>query len=349
MAQVMKKAVGLDIGTSSVKIVELSKSEDKIVLEKFGVEEIAPQASEGEGAEENNNKALVEAVSKVKEKSGIKETDVIAAVSGQSVIVRYIDLPKMTEEELKSTIRYEAEQYIPFNIDDVMLDYQVLQETSEGEKKMNVLLVAAKKDLVENKIRIIEKAGFSPILIDVDSFALINAFEATQKDVNKEDVVALVNIGAQITNINVIKGGISYFTRDVSLAGNNITEYIVKNKNVAPEEAEKIKRDASAKIEDKNLKGLLDDLAGEIQLSFDYYENQAVEKGISKIYFSGGTVKLSGVDNYFAEGLGIPVEIWDPFKGVGWEDSSSLEQVRELGPFLSVGIGLALRMDDVYG
>lgn len=327
--------VGLDIGSQMVKLVEIEKdSEGKKKLSRFALAKV-DSGDEGKAA----------AIKKVKEESGIENNQVAVSVSGQSVIVRYIDLPEMSEEETRSAIKYEAEQHIPFNIDEVTLDFQILEKFPET-KKMRVLLVAAKKDLINNQLALIKSAGFIPTFIDVDSFALINSFESQGAG---EEVAALVNIGAQLTNINIISGGVPCFTRDVPLAGHNVTEVVKKSLDIDSEAAEK------QKLEEGNLTGdsplslalhaALEDLTGEIRLSFDYCENQTLGKAINKVYVSGGGARLQGLEEFLSKSLGLPAQIWNPFKNLELNSALAGEELNKLAPLLAVAVGLALRED----
>ena len=221
-----KSVVGLDIGSSSVKAVELSRRgrSKEFELTHLGV---APMPAEAivQGAFLNSS-AIVEAIREAIEKAKIRTKNVAAAVSGHSVIVKKVSLPAMTRDELDEQIRWEAEQYIPFDVNEVNLDFQILNGGG-GEGQMEVLLVAAKKDLVDDYVQVIREAGLVPAAIDVAAFAVENAFEANY-DVRPDEVVALVNIGAQVVNINIISNGAPAFTRDITTAGNQYTEEIQK-------------------------------------------------------------------------------------------------------------------------
>ena len=234
-----KSIIGLDIGSSSVKAVEISKKGKgkDFELTHLGVAPLPPEAIV-QGAFLNSS-AIVDAIREAVEKAKIKTKQVAAAVSGHSVIVKRVSLPAMTREELDEQIRWEAEQYIPFDVNEVNLDFQILDDEG-GEGQMDVLLVAAKKDLIDDYVQVIGEAGLTPAVVDVAAFAVENSYEANY-DTEADKVVALVNIGAQVVNINVIADGVPTFTRDITSAGNQYTEEIQKALSISFEEAERIK------------------------------------------------------------------------------------------------------------
>ena len=236
--------VGLDIGSSAVKAIELvSKGRDKgFELRSLGIAPI-PNEAIVQGAFLNSS-AIVDAIGEAIEAGRIKTKQVAVAVSGHSVIVKKVSLPAMTRDELEDQIQWEAEQYIPFDVNEVHLDFQIL-DTSEGEGQMDVLLVAAKRDLVDDYVQVIQEAGLLPAAVDVAAFAVENAFEMNY-EAAPDEVVALVNIGAQVVNINVIENGIPAFTRDITTGGNQYTEEIQKSLSISFEEAERIKLGGNA-------------------------------------------------------------------------------------------------------
>ncbi len=328
---------GLDIGSHTVKVVEIKEGPEGRELVGFALSEIAPGSSGGE-------EAVTEAIRRVMGESKIETDRVVTAVSGQSVIVRHIELPRMSKEEAKNAIKYEAEQHIPFDIKEVTIDFQMLEEASDP-KKIDVLLVAARNDLIDSHLKLIQAAGLKPVVIDVDSFALVNALEASRG--KKEEAVALVNMGAKLTNINIVRDGTSYFTRDISLAGNNLTKAIQESLDLDVPQAEKLKKEEGEAGGDSPLSNalnpILKDLVSELRLSFDYYENQALERTTNRILFSGGSARLKNLDKFLTEALGIPAEIWNSLDGLGVSSDINKERLTDAVPLLAVGIGLALR------
>lgn len=329
-----KTRVGLDIGSFSIKAVEvIEKPKGVLELLKIGVGKV-----EYEGPQAN----LSASIKRAMHEANISTNRVHASISGQAVIVRYIILPKMTKTELQSAMRFEAEKYIPFDIKEVVLDSQILDENME-DNKMKVLLVAAKKDSIHKYTNAIIEAGFEPILIDVDSFALINSFSANFPQASGE-TTALLNIGAQLTNINILKDNTSRFTRDIQIAGNEITNALSKQLNISLEEAEGLKCNPGERFDEvfEIVKTVLEEIVREVRLSFDYYESQ-FEKGVDKVYLSGGSSALKGIENYISQAIGLETDLWDPSKCLQISQDALRQSVAPLASRMAVGIGLALR------
>ena len=288
--------IGLDIGSSSVKAVEIAlKSRDKgFELRALG-QAMLPSEAIVQGAFLNSS-AIVDAIREAVEKAKIRTKAVAAAVSGHSVIVKKVSLPAMSREELDEQIRWEAEQYIPFDVNEVNLDFQILDEDG-GEGQMDVLLVAAKKDLIDDYVQVITEAGLQPAVVDVAAFAVENCYEANY-DTRSDDVVALVNIGAQVVNINVVAGGVPTFTRDITTAGNQYTEEIQKTLSVSFDEAERIKlggrttEDSQEVVPhevEQAMQAVSETVIGEISRSLDFYGATSADSRIQRVLLSGGT------------------------------------------------------------
>jgi len=324
--------VGLNIGSSSVRVARLVDKDWVKELVSFGIEPIK---------KDHERADLIEAVKKVMQDAGITAKRVNTSISGQSVIVRYIELPKMTKEELAGAIRFEAEKYIPFKIADVILDHQVLDEPRAG--KMKVLLVAAKAELIQDHIKVIEGAGLTPALIDYDSFTIINSFQMNNPDATNQ-TVALLNIGSRLTNISILNEGVSYFTRDVKIAGDDITKAIVERLSLEYHAAEELKHNPGQRETEisETIRPVLENFLSEIRLSFDYYESQ-FEKGIDKVYLSGGSARLRGLTEFLKEGLRLEIEVWDPTRSLEVGTDADRTRLAEVAPSLAVCIGLALR------
>jgi len=349
-----KSIVGLDIGSSTVKAVEISpkgKGGD-FELSHLGVARLEPEAIV-QGAFLNSG-AIADAIREAVENGKIRTKHVAAAVCGHSVIVKKVNLPAMTRDELDEQIRWEAEQYIPFDVNEVNLDFQIL-ETEDGEGQMEVLLVAAKKDLIDDYVQVITEAGLIPAAIDVAAFAVENAFEANY-DVNPEEVVALVNIGAQVVNINVMTGGAPAFTRDITTAGNQYTEEIQKALSINFEEAERIKLGENASHDSQEvvpqeveqaMRSVTDTLIGEISRSLDFYAATTADSRIEKVLLSGGGAKVSGFASAFQERTGLPVESLNPLARMVPSSKHDPEFLEEIAPALGVGVGLAMRRVDI--
>ena len=340
--------VGLDIGSSSVKAVEISLKSKGFELQSLG---IAPLPAEAivQGVFLNSS-AIVDSIKEAIDNGRIKTKEVAAAVSGHSVIVKKVSLPTMTRDELEDQIQWEAEQYIPFDVNEVNLDFQIL-ETSEGEGQMDVLLVAAKKDLIDDYVQVITEAGLLPTCVDVAAFAVENAFEINY-DAEPGETIALVNVGAQVVNISIIEDGIPSFTRDINTGGNQYTEEIQKALSVSFEEAERIKMGGGAGASEQEvvpqeveqaIRSVTDTVVGEISRSLDFFTATSSDARIHRVLISGGAARMAGFDTAFRERTGLDVGILDPLSRMAASRSFDPEYLAEVGPSLSVGVGLATR------
>jgi len=295
-----------------------------------------------------NSARVVDAVEELVATHRIRHKSVSISVSGHSVIIKKIPLPQMTREELDNSIQWEAEQFIPFDMADVFIDAQIISEASTQQGQMDVVLVAAKKDFVNDYTSVVIEAGLDPVIVDVDAFAIENVLLANY-DVNPADTVVLVNVGASKTNINVLTNGASSFTRDLAVGGNNFTEEIQRQLHVAHEQAEALKLggdgDADAVVPQevqRALLGVSDNVTNEIQRSIDFFSATSAAAAVSKIYLSGGTARLQVLSQTIASRIGVEVEILDPFRNI---DSSAVDAdyLRAQSPAAAVAVGLALR------
>ncbi len=335
--------IGLDVGSRFVKAVELSESGGNFELTGFRQTEITgPERAK-------------DAIKEIFAQSGFHTRRVVTAVSGRSVIVRYVMMAQMPDEELRNVIRFEAGKYIPFEVEDVVLDCQRLESGGGGApaqegKDMRVLLVAVKRSYVDDHVAIMAEAGLQPAILDVDSFALGNAFELRGKLAANapppERVIALVDIGAYKTNINILRGTNSYFTREVYIAGNDFTDALAKRLSCEAPEAEAQKRNPGDKASEmfESVASVLDDLCHEIHLSFDYFENQ-FEKEVEEVYLSGGGSLLVGVEETCQRTFGKPIVRWDPLDGMPIRARGVDENaLHENSSQLAIGVGLASRL-----
>jgi type IV pilus assembly protein PilM len=347
-----RSLVGLDIGSSSVKAVEISPKGRGRDFELVHVG-AAPLPAEAivQGAFLNSS-AIVDTIRAALDQAGIRAKHAAVAVSGHSVIVKKVSLPSMTREELDEQIRWEAEQYIPFDVNEVNLDFQIL-DSSETEGQMDVILVAAKKDLIDDYVQVITEAGLTPAVIDVASFAVENAFEANY-DQKPGQVIALVNIGAQVVNINILSNGVPLFTRDITTAGNQYTEEIQKALGVSFEEAERIKlgggdasRDVVPREVDQAMQSVSETVVGEIRRSLDFFSATSADSRIERVYLSGGSAHVPGLANAFRERTGLEVELLNPLARMRPSSRFEPEFLDSLAPALGVGVGLALRRLEV--
>jgi type IV pilus assembly protein PilM len=341
-----QKLVGLDIGTSSIKAVQLVRSGDTHRLVEFGIAPIHPETIvDGiiiDAATVSQTIRQLFAENNI----GVKE--VAVSVSGHSVIVKKIKVPQMKKAELREGIAWEAEQYIPYSIEDVNLDFQILGEVGSGQGEMDVLLVAAKKDTVNDYLAVISAAGLHAAVVDVAAFALENAFAISEK-VRPDEVVALVNIGAAVTNINVLRGGVSEFTRDSALAGNRHTESLQKSLGLSYDQAEALKRgelveghtfaEAGPVIELAN-----GELAGEIRRSFEFYRSTTQGDALHRVVLSGGCALLPNLSSSLSKALELPVEMANPFRKIIADPKKfDPDYLAFIAPQSAVAVGLALR------
>jgi len=339
--------VGLDIGSSAVKAVELRPVGKGFRVAAIAVEPVPPD-SIVDGAIIDGT-AVADAIRRIFDRKMFKARDVAASLSGNAVIVKKITLPVMTEAELDESIYWEAEQYIPFDIQDVNLDYQVLDAPGAAENRgnMDVLLVAAKREKIADYTGVIAQAGRTPVIVDVDAFALQNAYEINY-GTEPSQVVVLLNAGASAININIVSGNQSVFTRDVSMGGNAYTEAIQRELNLPFESAEQLKRGQGvdgATFEDVRavLRAITDNLLLEIQKTFDFFKATASSDRIDRIVLSGGASRTEGFREALQERFDAPVEDFDPFRTIGFDERKLGAVASEMAPTSAVAVGLALR------
>ncbi len=344
-----KNALGLDIGSSSVKLIQLRESKKGIHLANFSM---APLPSEAivDGALMNAT-AVVDTIQGMVSAQKLKTREVAVSISGHSVIIKKISLPAMTQDELDESIKWEAEQYIPFDVNDVYLDYQILQSRPE-QGQMDVLLVAAKREIVDEFTGIVKEAGLDPVVVDVDCFTIQNTFEVNYGFPPGEAIV-LIDIGAATININVISNGITTFTRDISMGGNLFTEEIQKQLNVSYDEAEAYKLGGERGVDadsvvpqqvEQVMQAVSEQMASEIHRSLDFYLATSSEGRMSRVYLSGGTAKVPALGRTIENRVGVAVENVDPFRNVTVDPKLfNMDYINEIRPLASVAVGLGMR------
>lgn len=340
-----KGVIGLDIGSSSVKAVELRRVGSDIEVIRVAVEPLAPEIVV-DGAIVDTGQ-VSQSIMKIFADNKIKTKNVATAVSGHSVIVKKLSLQPMTEEELEGAIPMEAAQHIPFDIAEVNLDYQVL-ETPADSPVMDVLLVAVKKDKILNYTTAINQAGRTPVIVDIDAFALQNVYEYNYEP-GPDVTVALLNLGASVMNINIVRGRSPLFTRDVSVGGNQYTDSLQKELDLGFDEAETLKTGLTLPgISDEArlpvIKSVSEIIVLEIQRTFDFFRATAGGEHIQKLYLGGGSARVHGLSELMKQELGIPVEQLNPFRRIKVaEGTPAGDVVAAQGPRLAVAVGLALR------
>jgi type IV pilus assembly protein PilM len=343
-----KSLVGLDIGSSAVKAVELKGAGKGYKVTAFGSEPVPPD-SIVDGAI-IDGAAVADAIRRLFDSRAIKTKEVAASLSGNAVIVKKITLPVMTEAELAESIYWEAEQYIPFDIQDVNLDYQILDagDGPNGKGTMDVLLVAAKKEKIADYTGVIAQAGRTAVVVDVDAFALQNAYEVNY-GIAPGAVIVLLNAGASAININILQGDQSVFTRDISIGGNAYTEALQKELNLPFDQADQLKRGGHADgvtFEDARpvLRAVTENVMLEIQKTFDFFKATAASDRIDRIVVSGGASRAESFTEMLTERFEAPVEPFDPFKRVTFDTRKlQVESAASVAPTVAVALGLALR------
>ncbi len=335
--------VGLDIGCHEIKAIELVGSaggpQVNALATMPAVEPLElPQAIRGLFAD-----------------AGIKTRNVAVSLSGQSVIVRYIAMPKMSEEDLQSSLKYEAGKHIPFELDEVALDCVRLDSndspgSEEAADEMQVLLVAAKKDVLNELLSHVRAAALVPVAVDVDGFALGSAFELYAASQAGGEILAgvkaLVDVGASKTSVNILEDGSSSFSREIYLAGKDFTDAVSRRLGVEQEEGDRIKQDPKGEDEEVRdcLSPVMGDLVAEVHASLDYYENHH-DRAVDSVWVSGGSTRLPGLSGAFEQTFGREVKEWNPLEGIAVGDGlepASLETVNTSG--LAVAVGLASRV-----
>jgi len=340
-----KFALGLDIGSHSIKVAEITDSSHGLQLKNFGIAAVPGQA-------------IVEGV--VKERAQV--ADIIAAlvnnlkitgkrtaasIAGYSVIIKKINMPLMSDKELEDNIAVEAAQYIPFDINDVYIDFQILGASVEKKDRMDVMLVAAKRETIDEYSELIRDANLVPTIIDVDPFALENAYEANYDTENQN--IALVDIGASKININILINGVSTFTRDASFGGDQITDQIRSKIGLPYDQAEILKISGNV---NGDKRPILEEIFSstcslwtmEIRRAIDFYYANYPDHSLAKIVLSGGSAKISGLSDILRLETDIPVEVFDPFARIDVDpDRFDPEYISQVGPQAAIAIGLALR------
>lgn len=339
--------VGLDIGSRSLKAAEIAETKKGRVLKRFGMIDIPPGIIE-DGAI-NDSGAVSEYIKQLFKKNKIKEQNVAVSIGGFSVIVKKITVQTMDENKLQETIQFEAEQYIPFDISDVNLDFQILGENESNPNQMSVFLVAAKKEMINDYIKLVQMAGLNPCIIDVEAFALQNIFEFNYE--TKEENTALIDIGAGKTSLNILKGLSSLFMRDVALGCGQINQKIVSLSGCTLEEAEQIKFGSqSDKISSEDLteieSSVVSDWCAEIKRALDFFYSTYPEDTVTKIILSGGGANIKQFRKQLASETSAEVEIINPFNKLNVGDSFDSSYLEKIAPQAAICMGLALRRID---
>jgi len=343
-----RQLVGLDIGSSAIKVAQLKESKGRYFLQKFGVKPLEPEVIvDGTVMDEGR---VVSAIQELFEEANVKNKHVAISISGHAVIVKKISLPPMPDEELEGQVKLAAEQYIPFDINEVNIDFHVLPSDASEDQQgdMPVILVAAKKDKINELTELVKAAGLIPMVMDVDAFAVEN-MHAINYPMGQEETTALVNLGASVMNVNIIRAGSSLFTRDIPLGGNRYTEAIQREIGLSFEEAEESKKkERGVDSDGMSLNGVMDsvnaEVASEIARTVDYFKTSTTNAELSRVLVCGGVARAKGLIQQLADRMQIPVEMADPFAEIDITGCDIEPDVlADLAPSAAVGIGLALR------
>ena len=340
-----KSFVGLDLGNQVVKAVEITLEGSEPVITGFARAEVNP-------GEERS-----EAISRVFQSGKFRTKNVVTSVSGQSVVVRYITMVQMSDDELAQAIRFESDKYLPFDADEVQLDCQKLTrrppsttDAANSDDQMSVVLAACRKDSVSDQMREIARQGLNPVAIDIDLFALANAWEVCgleEAELNDEErAIALVDIGASGASINVLCGGETCFSREIGIGGQDMTQATARRLGVDVAEAEEIKRDPEGRDAEvaRAITPVLEDLVSEISLSLDYVENREGLR-VEEVLLSGGGAMAPGVVSFIEQATGRDARHWNPLEGLRVaSDRLDIEEIEACAPSLAVAIGLASRV-----
>ncbi|MCK5193018.1 MAG: type IV pilus assembly protein PilM [Desulfobulbaceae bacterium] len=336
--------IGLDIGSHAVKICELKDTKSGLQLISLGSARL-PEGAVDDG-ELRDPDAVALTIKALMKNLKIKSKKVGISISGYSVILKKINLAVMGDTELEEHIQSEAEQYIPFDISEVYLDFQDLKTGSEDEGRTDVMLVAAKKDVVDIYLDMLKSIGLKTVLVDVDAFALENSFEVTS---GQEGNILLVDIGSSKMNINIISGGASLFARDIAFGSRQLTELIQDKFDLSFEDAEALKTGAAEPGDNQEdleeiFVSTTTQWALEIKKAIDFYNSNFPESPLVKLVLSGGGARVKGLDTFFAEDTGIPVEVFNPFISVTADDKKiDPDYLQYIAPEMAISMGLATR------
>jgi type IV pilus assembly protein PilM len=339
--------VGVDIGSSSIKVCQLRESRKGLELVRLGFAQLPAQTIVD--GHVMNSSAVVETLARLFHDKKIKQKDVAMSVSGQSVIIRKITVPMMTPAELAEQIQWEAEQHIPFDIKDVQIDYEVLRRRPEAGQ-MDLLLVAAKKDEIQDYAQLARDAKLKPQVVDIDAFTIQNIFEFS-RGLPPEQTVALINVGASLSTLNIVARGVSTFTRDIANGGNLISDEIRKRLGISFEQAEDFKCGrAEAGVPPfqvaQVMESVIDSIAGEIQRSLDFFMATSGEAEIARIYLMGGTARIALLPQAIERRARVQVEVFSPVEKIA-VDTAAIDPavLSSVSAQLAVSLGLAMRKD----
>jgi len=336
-----KSVIGLDIGSGFVKVVEVDHSGDQPEVVRVAMRPLLPDAIvEGEIMDYG---LVSDAVSGLFSEIGMKGAEVVTAVGGHDVIIKKIEMDRMKEGDAREVIKWEAEQHVPFDIKSVEIDFQILDPEGDG-MQMEVLLVAAKRELVDNKVGLLQDAGVEPIVIDVDAFALHNAFEHNYPDA-LDGIVALVNVGHETTNVSILEDGVPILTRDIPFGSRKIREDLQRERGLTAEQAEDVvQARETAEDLDSFVASSADEVAVGIERARAFLMTREDGNSVGRIFLSGGGARIPGMSESLARRMNVETEIVNPFERVPVRPDATGEiSIDEAAPMLLLPLGLALR------
>jgi len=363
MLNINQSTLAVDIGSNAIKFLSLRPKKKKMELVALGTVPMPEGCMSGREIEDPE--PIAEAIKKLLKNQKTKGKKIITAISGSPVIIKKIQVAYQSKEDLSKNIKFESEQYIPVNINEVNLDYHIISSSKE-ENRLDLLIVAIKKEIIEQYVNIFNLAGLSPVVIDIDAFAIGNSYEfiydiqegkrreTKEGEEEKKEVIALLNIGSSMTNINILEGGTTAFTRDMEFGGHNYDMAIHDQFELEKNQIEKLKRGSiveGADIEEitSSIVSVTENLAGEIFRIFEFYQSSS-GKSIDKIYISGGLAQMKDIDKFFAESIGIPTFKFNPWAKISYDPNRfDKEYLNYIGPSMAVCVGLALRKIDDKG
>lgn len=375
-----KSLTGMDIGSNVIKVLRLEMNEERPVITHFAMKDLPPEAIVD--GEIMDRELVIQTIQDCAAEADIPDEPVASAVAGRAVIVKKIVMDKMSEEDAREAIYWEAEQHVPFDIDDISLDFQVLQD-DVGADQMELMLVAAKKDMILGQAELIRDAGFFPLVIDVASFANQNSWELLSSDImetipevadspasqtddddidgfepsesemvdqdeDNDQFVALMDVGGGVTNVHIVKGGVPIFTKDLPIGVAHFTEEFQKQLGLTWDTAQQVGRGNLEDVDQELVLDIVRTVGSEIykglEPSLSYLKTAGEADGIDRIVISGGGAHLPGLSDYLSEIYAVPSETADPLAGLDFDpDLFGSEDPEHLSPLLTVCIGLALR------
>ncbi len=337
-----KLSAAIDIGSTFLKVIEVEGFPKKPKITRFGMESIAPHAIVD--GEVMDREVVIDTIRALVEKTNLTETEVVSAVSGRDVIIKKIKMTKMNESEAEEQVKWEAEQYIPYGIEDVVIDFEIINPDAGGDM-MELLLVGAKKDAVESRLSLLREAGLNPSVLEIPIFAVQNAYEYNY-EIDNTTLIGLVHIGAQFTSISFVQGTINHFARDIPVASNTLMQALQRELGINRDRAFEII--SGKNIEDIDrysyqnaMQSFQDDLAIGIERVLPYLP-EGFDK-LDKIVLSGGGALISGIHEFLNQRFGVTIETLDPLRKFEIDEDAYTGDLTKISPLLAMPIGLTLR------